>query len=140
MAHDLTEGPRNTLRSFEATLGNCQENFQVLQSVLQQNLQPALPLLKDRAEPTLPIGSHNSTFSTSAKLQAPNSPTQQDLLPVVEHKLTPAEAEKLTPEEMAKDPWNILPGFLRAQELAAIHKAVEATGKRKQAELEQVTC
>ena len=139
MALDLTEGPRNTFRSFESTLGNCQENFQVLQTVLQQNLQPALPLLKAKAEPTSPIGSHNTTFSTSANVQAPNSPTQQELLPVVEHKLTPAEVDKLTPEEMAKDPWNILPGFFRAQELAAIQKAVDATGKRKQAELEQVT-
>lgn len=32
---------------------------------------------------------------------------------------------------MAQDPWNILPGFLRVQELAAIEKAVDATANQQ---------
>ena len=123
MAYDLIEGPRNTLKSCQSTLGNCQENFQVLQTVLQHNLQPALPLLKAKAEPSAPMGSHNTTFRTSARIQAPNSTSSQQLVPSKDH--------RLTPEEMALDPWNILPGFLRAQELAAIEKAVDATGNQQ---------
>ena len=124
IAHDLIEGPRNTLKSCQSTLGNCQENFQVLQTVLQHNLQPALPLLKSKAELSSPIGSHNTTFKTSGRIQAPHSSSSQQLVPTADR--------RLTPEEMAVDPWNILPGFLRAQELAAIEKAADAKSSSHQ--------
>ena len=120
IAHDLIEGPRNTLKSCQSTLGNCTENFQVLQTVLQHNLQPSLPLLKLKAEPSAPFGGHNTTFKTSGRLQAPVASTSQQAV----------ATERITPEEMALDPWNILPGFLRAQELAAIEKAVNSGSPR----------
>lgn len=130
IAHDLIEGPRNTLKSCQSTLGNCQENFQVLQTVLQQNLQPSLPLLKAKAELSAPMGSHNTSFKTTARIQAPISPSSSQLVPYKDH--------RLTPQEMALDPWNILPGFSRAQELAAIEKAVERNGNHQQPSHPQV--
>lgn len=130
IAHDLIEGPRNTLKSCQSTLGNCQENFQVLQTVLQQNLQPSLPLLKAKAELSAPMGSHNTSFKTTARIQSPNSPSSYQLVPFKDH--------RLTPQEMALDPWNILPGFSRAQELAAIEKAVEIKGNHQQPSHPQV--
>ena len=120
MAQDLIEGPRNTLKSCQSTLGNCQENFQVLQTVIQHNLQPSLPLLKTMAELSAPMGGHNTVFKTSGRVQAPASSTSQLVV----------ATEQITPEEMALDPWNILPGFLRAQELAAIEKAVNSGSPR----------
>ena len=129
IAHDLIEGPRNTLKSCQSTLGNCQENFQVLQTVLQHNLQPALPLLKTKAELTAPMGGHNTVFKTSGRVQALAGSTSQQLV----------ATERITPEEMALDPWNILPGFLRAQELAAIEKAVNSGSPRHSGSLAQVT-
>ena len=47
--------------------------------------------------------------------------------------------ERITPEEMALDPWNILPGFLRAQELAAIEKAVNSGSPRHAASIAQAS-
>lgn len=120
MAHDLIEGPRSTLKSCQSTLGNCQENFQVLQTVLQHNLQPSLPLLKTKAELSAPMGGHNTIFKSSGRVQAPAASTSHQLV----------ATERITPEEMALDPWNILPGFLRAQELAAIEKAVNSGSQR----------
>ncbi|KAL3142707.1 hypothetical protein ABBQ38_003008 [Trebouxia sp. C0009 RCD-2024] len=120
IAHDLTEGPRSTLKSCQSTLGNCQENFQVLQTVIQHNLQPSLPLLKTKAELSAPMGGHNTVFKASGRVQAPAASTSHQLV----------ATERITPEEMALDPWNILPGFLRAQELAAIEKAVNSGSPR----------
>ena len=131
IAQDLIEGPRNTLKSCQSTLGNCQENFQVLQTVIQHNLQPSLPLLRTKAELSAPMGRHNTVFRASGRVQAPAGSTSEQVV----------ATERISPEEMALDPWNILPGFLRAQELAAIEKAVNSgsprlTGSQSQASQE----
>lgn len=128
MAHEFIEGPRKTLQSCQATLGNCQENFQVLHSALQHNLQPALPLLKSHAEPTKPVGSHNTIFNTAAKVQMPRSSSTTQLSNL-----------KPTTEDLATDPWNVLPAFLRTQELAAIDAARQATGVHQQPSQPQVS-
>ena len=47
--------------------------------------------------------------------------------------------ERITPEELALDPWNILPGFLRAQELAAIEKAVNSGSPRHAGSIAQAS-
>ena len=77
------------------------------------------------------MGGHNTVFKASGRVQAPTGSTSQQVV----------ATERITPEEMALDPWNILPGFLRAQELAAIEKAVNSgsprhTGSRSQASWE----
>lgn len=130
MAQEIIEGPRKTLKSCQATLGNCQENFQVLQYALQHNLQPALPLLKSQAEPSQPVGSHNTTFKTAAKVQMPRSSSSTQLTNLSDY--------NPTTEDLASDPWNVLPAFLRTQELAAIDAARQATGGHQQPGLPQV--
>ena len=131
MAQDIIEGPRKTLQSCQATLGNCQENFQVLHYALQHNLQPALPLLKSHAEPSQPVGSHNTTFKTAAKVQMPRSSSSTQLTNLSDY--------KPTTEDLASDPWNVLPAFLRTQELAAIDAARQAAGGHQQPSLPQVS-
>lgn len=128
MAQDIIEGPRKTLQSCQATLGNCQENFQVLHCALQHNLQPALPLLKTNAEPSQPVGSHNTTFNTAARVQMPRSSSS-----------TALSDHRPTTEDLACDPWNVLPAFLRTQELAAIDAARQVTGGHQQPSQAQVS-
>ena len=75
------------------------------------------------------MGGHNTVFKASGRVQAPAGSTSQQVV----------ATERITPEEMALDPWNILPGFLRAQELAAIEKAVNSGSPRHTASRSQAS-
>lgn len=129
-AKKLLEGPTKAMRIGQQTLENCQNNLQLLGTLVQHNLEKTVqqtslalagpsptdsqPLMAQRRDDT------NTTFSTAAGIVAPLSLEQSNQLVSAETGVDASEQES-----DVLSPWPFLPGYLRQREIAAIESAIQ---------------
>ena len=132
----LLQRPRDALNSAQQTLETCQANLQQLQQNLQQSLAESrsrLQTLADgassnggspRASPAVPaaLGSLFQLRADALQLQA--AATEQQLAQQEEALAAAALAAQAAVQQDPTSPWAVLPGYLRAKEIAAIEELI----------------